>query len=285
MFRTTAARPLAALTVALSIVLLAAATGAYAADPPPELGWKTKLDLSYVLTSGNAESSSLGFNGESVRTWESSKLAFRALAIKAKNTDTVGTVDGINLIEEETVSAERYMFAVDFERKLSPKLFWMTTGSWERNEPTGISNRYLLAAGLGNQWYDTETFKWKTNYLATGTSEEPVVGDTADYLGLRLGSDLLWKFSPTAEYKNLFFFDEDLDETDNWRAEMTNAVTVTMTKTLALKASLILYYDNVPALRSVDVLDPVTLEPTGTTALIELDEMDSVFTTSLVISF
>lgn len=281
------ARPI----TAAALVLCAGLTAAHAADPP-ELGWKSAAELSYVRTGGNQQSSTLGFKGESSRTWASAKLTFRALAINSKVTDfsryAVGTEDNYVLVEDESTrtSAERYSLDGAYQRDLSPRLFWMVSGGWERNKPNGVDNRYWAAAGLGNKWYDTDTLKWMTNYQVSATREEFVLGDTKNFLGLRVGSDLLWKFSPNAEYRNITILDENLDETDDWRVEFMNSVSVTMTKHLSLKAGLTIYYDNQPALLPVTLLDESGVPVPGAAPVpFELDEWDSIFTTSLVIGF
>jgi putative salt-induced outer membrane protein YdiY len=277
-------RPLAA-----TVLLLFAGLGtARAEDPPKELGWKTTAELSYVLTGGNAQSSSLGFKGDSTRTWSNAKLGFHALAINAKVTDferyAVGTEADYVLVEDETTrtSAERYQLLFDYQRDFSPKFFWMVSAGWEKNEPTGIENRYFAAAGVGNQWINTDTLKWKTNYQLSATREDLVIGgDSNSFTGLRLGSDLLWKFSPNAEYQNVTIVDENLDNTSDWRIEFMNSVSVVMSKRLALKAALTVYYDNEPA----ELLVPLN-DPAGTPSVpFLLDELDTLFTTSLVFNF
>ncbi len=284
------ARPVAA--AALVACVLGVAVTAARADEPPKEGWKNTAELSYVRSGGNATSSTLGFKGESARIWADAKLTFRALAIKSKVTDftrfAVGTPDDYVLVEDEDerVAAERYQLNGEYQQNISPNFFWMVSGGWERNEPVGIANRYIGAAGVGNQWKNTDTLKWKTNYQLSATSEEPVLGDSTNFFGLRVGSDLLWKFTPNSEYQNVTTIDENLDETSDWRVEFMNSVSVMMNEHLALKVALTIYYDNVPATVPVEIVDEDGVPVPGAEKVpYELDEFDSLFTTSLVIKF
>jgi hypothetical protein len=66
---------------------------------------------------------------------------------------------------------------------------------------------------------------------------------------------------------------------------MVNSVAVAMNRRLALKVSLQWLYDNQPSLQLVDLFNPPF--PPGTPAgraQVELDELDTIFTASLVVN-
>ncbi len=65
---------------------------------------------------------------------------------------------------------------------------------------------------------------------------------------------------------------------------MTNWLTVTMSARLALKVSLQWLYDHEPSFESIT--DPTDLlPPSGPTASARLDDLDTIFTASLVANF
>jgi hypothetical protein len=74
--------------------------------------------------------------------------------------------------------------------------------------------------------------------------------------------------------------DDNLDETSDWRADMANGLAVAMSDNLALKVGLQLLYDNEPAIELI----PNTPAPPAEVPF-ELDEMDTILTTSLVVDF
>jgi hypothetical protein len=59
---------------------------------------------------------------------------------------------------------------------------------------------------------------------------------------------------------------------------------VVLNKRLALKVSLQFLYDNQPSFEELPLFDTAGVD-TGTAVLAELDELDTVFTSSLVMSF
>ena len=79
-------------------------------------------------------------------------------------------------------------------------------------------------------------------------------------------------------------FDGSFQQGDDLRLDAYNGVTVTMTDTIALKASLRLNYRNIPALEDIDLEDPDSGVVIGE-VIVPKDKLDSTFSTSLVINF
>ena len=164
---------------------------------------------------------------------------------------------------------------------------------WDRNVPAGIQNRYVAFAGVGNYWFRSDRRTWRTDYSATATKQDNVVDDPNfddTFAGVRLTSTFLQKFGEGdhGSYGNDTIVDENLSETTDWRVDMTNWVAINMTGHLALKVSLQWLYDNLPALKQVNLYpanDPGgTGTPTGT-VFVEADDLDTIFTTALVIKY
>lgn len=259
----------------------------------PALGWSDKAELSYVQTSGNSEASTLGLKNELKRTWAEALFTLRAGAVRAEATTffrtAVGTPDSFIFVEdkESELTAESYLLAGRYDHKITERFFWYGGAGWDRNRFAGVQNRYVAEGGVGNIWVDTDTVKFKTSYALTYTDQEDVVevpGSDGSFVGLRLSWDYLHQFGASTTYTNVLVVDDSLEETSDWRADMTNSVAVAMSKRLALKASLQWLYDNQPSFVGVGLLDGLGV-PTGSTVLVELDELDTVFTTSLVINF
>lgn len=268
------------------------ACGSAAADEPA-LGWSDKAEMSYVQTAGNSEGSTLGLKNELKRTWAEATFTLRAGAVRAESTTffrtAVGTPGSFVFVEdkESQLTAENYLLAGRYDRKITERFFWYGGAGWDRNRFAGVENRYVAEGGVGNVWVDTDTVKFKTSYALTYTDQEDVVevpGSDGSFAGLRLSWDYLHQFGANTTYTNVLVVDDSLEETSDWRANMTNSVAVSMNKRLALKASLQWLYDNQPSFADVALVDGLGV-PTGSTVLVELDELDTVFTTSLVINF
>jgi putative salt-induced outer membrane protein YdiY len=267
-----------------------------AEEAAPAKSWTNKAELAYVLTMGNSETSTLGFKNVFERVWDKNTLTVKAGAVRIESTKffrtAVNDPGGIVIVtdEQKETTAENYYLNGKYERKISERFFWYVGAGWDRDRFAGIDSRYIAQAGAGNLWVDKEIRKWKTYYAVTYTDETDVARDpvtfaqlTDSYAGATLGSDYYWKFTDNAEYQNVTDFYYNFDTSDDWRADMMNSVSVALNKRLALKAALLWKYRNQPALEELAITNPAPGGPT--VALYELDNLDTVFTTSLVINF
>ncbi|MBP7146374.1 MAG: DUF481 domain-containing protein [Acidobacteria bacterium] len=257
-------------------------------------GWTGSAELSYVMTQGNTETSTLGMKANTSRKLNGSELTFRAAAVRAETTAfdrfAIGfDDDDFRVIEnsDSNTSAEAYMLSGRYDRKLTERLLWYAGLGWERNRFAGIENRSVAETGLGHIWYDTETRKLRTSYALTYTDQEDVI-ETPDsvgtFLGARLTGEYMQKFGQATTFQSTLILDDNLDETDDFRGDWTNSLAVSMSKVLALKVSVQWLYDNVPAFQGIPLYDPKTGEQLDTVPF-QLDELDTIFTTSLVLTF
>ncbi len=279
------------------VAALVAGPVAYAQETKEEeLGWKILADLSWVVTSGNSDTSTIGFKSKSVRKWMRSSWEINAGGIKVKNTKidpiAIGTVGSFVIDERETTetTAENYYLNSRYDRFKGDNFFTYGGLGWDRNEPAGVENRYTGSVGIGNRWINKERVKFRTDYAVTYTDQQDVVDDpTVDgtFAGLRITITYLHKLGENGVYLLDTIIDENLDETEDLRVDMTNSFAVSINSHLALKTSLQFKYDNLPALEQVNLYTPPNAPPAAPdgTVLREVDELDTFFTTALVISF
>lgn len=287
-----------------ALLLLAATTPVLAQDapapaPPPAPKfpkWSDTAELGWVATSGNSESSTLGLKNTLSRENEHSLFELKLGGIRVESTTinlfAVGNATDFTREEDKTTAttAENYFLNGRYDRKITAKFFWFAGAGWDRNRFAGIDNRYAAFGGVGNQWIDTDRRKWRTDYAVTGTKQENVVDDPDfddTFVGVRLSSSFLQKFGAhdVGSFTNDTIVDENLNQTDDWRVNMTNAVALNISTHLALKVSLQWLYDNAPSLKEVNLYDPGDLTTPIGTVLVELDELDTLFTTALVIKY
>jgi putative salt-induced outer membrane protein YdiY len=285
--RRAARRLLAAAVVAAPLTL-----PALAEDAPKETGWKDSAELSYVVTAGNAETSTFGFKNKLWRKWARTAFELNASGVRAESTTVTRTVDpgpppAIVETPSSDLKAEAYALNGRFDRTITEHLFWFAGAGWDRNRFAGIQNRYFGFGGVGNIWKDEERVKFRTDYGLTITRQDDVIDNPAvddTFAGARFSADYMHKLGAATTFTSRLVLDENLNETSDWRADWTNAATVTMSTHLGLKVSLQWLYDHEPSLVAVD--DPGDLlPPAGPTALTPLDDLDTIFTTSLVITW
>ena len=113
--------------------------------------------------------------------------------------------------------------------------------------------------------------------------EDPTTKDT--FLGFRFSWEYKNKLGKSSEYVNNLIVDENLDETKDFRVNMFQSIAVNINERLALKVGLALLYDNLPSLDGIERFDPGDLVNPVSVVLVELDELDTIFTTSLVVKF
>ncbi|HKY32752.1 MAG TPA: DUF481 domain-containing protein [Candidatus Polarisedimenticolia bacterium] len=279
-------------TFALALFLAAVAAAArpsMAQEAPDDDRWKDTAEFSFVATAGNAEVQTLGLKNKLWRNWGDSAFELNAGAVRSEsktNRRAVGTADDFDVRDDSELTAENYFANGRYDRKISPRFFWFAGAGWDRNRFAGVENRYNAVGGVGNLWSDTDVVKFRTDYSLTFTKQEDVV-DNPDmddtFLGLRASWSYWHKLGETTQYVNDLTVDENLDETSDVRAVMTNSVAVALNSRLALKVSLQLLWDNEPSFEELDLFDTAGAD-TGTNVLVQLDELDTVFTSSLVIN-
>lgn len=286
-------RSLVVLAVVACLPSIAVAQAQEPAEAEEERPWSNEAELSLVATDGNAESTTVGFKNAFLWERESDRFKVDAAALRAETTSfdrrAVGTPEDFRVItdSQSELSAESYSLNGRYDREINERLFWFTGAGWERDEPAGIENRFSVVAGAGHRWFDTDTATFRTDYGLTYTDEETVVekpGGGDSFLGLRLSYEYSRQLTATTKYGSDLVVNENLDDTDDLRADFTNALSVTMSERLALKVSLQLLYDKQPALVSVGLQDAAG-NPTGESVAIELEELDSRLKVALVVSF
>jgi putative salt-induced outer membrane protein YdiY len=292
-----------------------------------DTGWTTSVDLSLVVTDGNSQSETLGFSNVTKRIWDKGELRFKANAVRSETADDRFVIinPGVTFLPGETPAGpfdtttiepgtepdvEKYFFETRYDRQIADRFYWHVGAGWDRNEDAGILDRYIGFAGLGNVWWDREDLKFRTSYGLSYTDREeedpdPEKDDT--FTGARFEWEYLNKLGKVAVYQNDFTANVSVEETSDYSLDMTNSVSVDLSKRLAMKVGLQWLYEAEPALEDVDLIAPVNLiDPDGTPGSgdeffetvssggteivigeesIEKDELDTIFRASLVITF
>jgi putative salt-induced outer membrane protein YdiY len=259
-----------------------------AAQDERELGWFDQAELTFVMTGGNTSQSTFGLKNSLDRVWENAAFRLTAGGLRTESTaftrTATGTADNFTVGETSTstVTAENYYARGRYDRNVSEAVFLYGGAGWDRNTFAGIDNRYAFVTGVGRTWADRDDLKFRTDAGATYTIQHDVAPnpDISDsFAGARLSYDLFKRLSATTGFNSSLIVDENLADTDDLRADFTNSLSVAMSESLALKASLQLLIDNAPALTSIP------LGTTGTNVLTPLGKTDSIFTLAIVMNF
>jgi hypothetical protein len=304
--------------------------GAWAQDKPkepPKLGWSNSTDLSLVVTAGNSAAQTWGFNDQLRHVWTNARFELEGNVVRSNKSDDrfymvgpglefpVGGAPAnatISLIKPDpTLDVANYLVRGSYERNITPRFFWNAGASWDRNDDAGILNRYIVHAGVGNKWVDTERRRFTTSYGFSYTDreeEEPDPEKDRSFTGGRLGWEYMEQFKPGATFDHKFATNVNLSDASDYSINTTSALTVAVASRVSLKVSLQWLYENEPALESdldviafVEVINPDgipgsgdefyrTLSSGGSKLVLgsadaRKDKLDTVFRTALVIKF
>jgi len=293
----------------------------------PRLGWSNSTDLSLVVTGGNSDSTTLGFSNQLRHARMEDRFEFDVSVVRANESDdrfflvepglefAVGgapTAPATTLIKPEpSLDVANYLIRTAYERHISPKVFWNTGASWYRNDDAGILNRYVVFAGLGNEWVDSSRRRFATSYGISYTDreeEEPDPEKERRFAGARAGWDYTEHINAATTFDSQFWWNLGFADPTDYSFNTLNALTVSVASRVSLKVSVQWLYENEPALESdldviafVEVVNPDgvpgsgderfrTLESGGTKLVLgakdaRKDKLDTVIRTALVIKF
>lgn len=256
-----------------------------------KLGWAEEAELALVVTAGNAATSTFGFRNVLAHTWDNALLMTEVKGIRTETTNTIQTPVGSSaedfVLEEDSFSqltAESYLARAKYDRNVTKTVFLYGSGGWDRNPFAGIQNRVFAAGGVGNIWYDDDITRWRTDYGFSVTHQEPSVGASDTFGGLRLSTDFMHKLSASTTLTNLTIANENLDDTSDFRLDSVTGLAVGIASHLALKVSVQFLFDNQPSFVELPLEFPKGVL-TGAMVPVQARELDTYFNVSLVINF
>jgi putative salt-induced outer membrane protein len=247
------------------LIVVSLAVPAMAQDQPEPV-WKGSLGLSYVATSGNSDTSTLGLDFGLTRKPEPWGLEFRATAIRGE--------------QEGNLTAERYLAAFKGTRALGDR--WELFGALgvEKDQFAGYDLRTVVGAGATYKALTGPEHTLKLNGGLTWTREDlvEVLTDAGwvdqpsyDYMGGILGLDYAWQISQSSKLSEVLNWFPNFDESGDWRAVSETALQAAISQRLALKLAYLVRYDNEPALQGTDLAgSPIYFDDTDTTTTVSV---------------
>jgi|GEM_PF-608814 len=258
------------LTVLSSLIVVVLAAPALAQEQP-EPAWKGSLGLSFVSTSGNSDTQTLGLDFGLDRKPEPWGVEIKAAAIRAE--------------DNSVTTAERYNGSVRGKRALGERWEAFVGAFGEQDKFSGYDLRYGAAAGgtykalLGPK--HTLSFDagltWTKEELVDLVDDQGVAHPqpSYDYVGGIAGLDYAWQISDTATLSERLVYLPNFDETSDWRATSETALQAAISSKLALKLGYLVRYDAEPAVAGVD----------ADGGAVYFDDTDTTTTVSVVLSF
>jgi hypothetical protein len=260
------------------------------------LGWSASVNLSGVLTTGNAEASSFGLQASVNRNWLRTFFTISGGGIRQDSVEVttfaVGNNPATAVVREESqrvAQAENYFAELGFERRVTERFFFHLGGGYERNLFSGVERKVSGRGGVGYVYSNPDKGEFKIAALATYTNQKEQVPDPTtkeSFAGARLAVDYAQRFGNTKQnaWTTKLAVDENLEVTKDLRATWDNALTLAVTTRLAFQVSWRFAYRNLPALQEIDVFRP-TGGPAYAKKAVPYEKIDNTYQVSLVINW
>ncbi len=261
------------------------------AQDAPKKPWSFTGKFTTVFTAGNSSSSTFGLGTTLAHARKDNELKFEGGGIRTESGQTtrraVGTPTSYQL-QENTVyqkTAEAYYLRARNDRHVKDGFIVFAGVDWLRNTFAGIDSRFLVAAGAGNVWVNTDRFRFKTDYGVTYTFQQDVVTNPfikQNFPGVRASYELMRQVTASTKLESSLTADLNVNHTKDVRGDWTNAMTIAINKAFAFRPGLELLWRNDPALKEVDLFD--TAGNANGKVLVPLQKTDSFFTIALVVT-
>ena len=257
-------------------------------EEAPQRSWSNSTDLSWVLVKGNADTNTFAVRNVYQYKWTRSEFMWEAGILRAGSRDdrfAVGTEEDFEVVDPPVeLDNNRFYSKLRFMRTINDRFFWYASWDGARDEPTNINRQLIGSGGAGNTWIESDRLVFRTTYGATYVNEDLDLEGVNNFVGYRLFYRLEAGLTESTSIESELTFDGSFQRGDDLRFDAYNGVTVAMTDTIALKASVRLNYRNIPALEDIDLEDPDFGVVIGE-VIVPKDKLDSTFSTSLVINF
>jgi putative salt-induced outer membrane protein len=191
--------------------------------PPPPPLWSGKAELSFVSTSGNTDTQTLGAGAEveyQPGIW-SGKVRLDYLRSEANGEE----------------NAHFFAALLRGARKIAPRLEVYALGGYLKNRFAGIDRRLAGEAGLAYDLLPPNTHSLKAEGGLGYTKENRVSGLDRSFASARAGLLYKWKFSKTADFSNEVSYTQDLNASKDWRFADAASVSAALVSRLSLKVS------------------------------------------------
>lgn len=207
-----------------------ASAQAPAKEPPPL--WEVQIGASFVGTSGNSDTSTVGADFAARRRWPEWQLESAATAIRAS--------------DRGTRTAERYLGSLRGDRVLAPRIGLSMGERAERDHLAGIDLRSITDIGL--KWAVARQTQWMLDALTSlGLNHESSIVDVDrnDPIAI-LQAVSKYAFNPSSDTTQRITIYPDFKQSSAFRAEAELAAQAALNRRLALKLGYLWRYSNAP---------------------------------------
>jgi putative salt-induced outer membrane protein len=235
----------------LGLIVLPVVAGAQPAAPPtappPPPRHEGSAEFSFIATTGNSSTQTMGLGGEYIFRPES--WVYRTKTAYVRNES------------EDELTAESFVFLFRAERIVTDRLSLFGEYDYLRDRFAGIEHRNQLLGGVAYKLITLAPHLLVVDAGIGYANEQRTVGDDLSSAIWNAGVDYTLKLSPNAEVTNDFRFDQSLADAGDWRIANVAGVTAKLTTLLSLRFSHTVRYvhEPPPGFETTDTITAVAL--------------------------
>jgi putative salt-induced outer membrane protein len=222
------------LILIFGIVCAVATTPVFAQEPEaeeaPEPAWVGSLGLSWVATSGNTDTSSIGADFALDRKPEPWGLSLAARGTRAD--------------DQGVKTAENFLVSGRAVRALGKRWEAFAGLAWARDPFAGFDSQTVASAGATYKALESErhlltfdgglTYTWE-DQISPAAPAPTLTTDSIDFAGGLLGLTWDWKIGKTSKLSQRLVLLPNFDDTDDWRLHSLTAIEAAVNEWLALR--------------------------------------------------
>ena len=222
------------------------AAGAQAPTPPPPAR-EGSAEFSFVGTTGNASTQSVGLGGE---------LIFRPDRWESKI-----KVSYIRNKSEEELKAQSFVLSARAQHPIHDRLSGYGQYGYQRDRFAGILDRHAIEGGVAYNWLDTAPQKLVVDGALGYANEQRLLGENSSTATLAGGGLYTLHVSSTSDLSEDGHFVVSLSDTSDWRYTNAIGLTAKISTIFSLKVSNSIRYLNLPVIgfKNTDVVTSVAL--------------------------
>jgi putative salt-induced outer membrane protein YdiY len=205
---------------------------ALVASRPPVKVWSTKAEVSYVSTSGNADTTTAKLGGET----QFKPGPWTMVARGAFLTSTAVTA-GRNQRVDGLLRASR---------TVSPRLELFGQMVYLENTFAGIGSSFYPLGGVAYALVEAPPHSWKARVGLGYGQENRLRRPDLSFATADAETAYRWSMSKTSEFRQDATFTSNLSRTRDWRFANTTSVAASLNSLLSLKVQHVLNYLNEP---------------------------------------
>lgn len=211
-----------------------------AAINPPPVRWTGSIAGNGILTTGNAESLSIGINANAVRRSERDRISLGAgyLYGRQQDPDT----------DEDKTTVDTMFGQAKYDYFLLPRTYVFGSVRAERDRIADLDLRFIPSAGVGYQWFEGPTFNLSSEAGLAWVYEDYRDGGSETHFAARLAYHVDYRpHSAVLLFHNLEWLPSVEEPFNDYNVNADAGVRATITGGLFTEFRVELRYDATPA--------------------------------------